>query len=236
MSSSLYNDVDSLTSLGKRDIAAVLNPTLMKKKNEKKEIGTFENVKKIVGVVGVGTGRTEQVQLIGEILEMIERNLKKLFYGESGLIGLDEALETGACGQLLQLSTGFGRAGEVAREGFADQLHFLVKDLSEMRDDRSIGQGLQAVQLVARDGQDLLDVLKQFPVFTRGDQVVFQRARVELHAQFQLTNELLLDADQSESFAFVAAGNQFLNAKTSVERPSNTKIDKTYHVGGRSAL
>lgn len=209
-----------------RDIAGVLqskNKTF--RRSETTTSFTFENVQKIVGVIGIGTCRTENVQLLGEILEMIERNLKKLFYGETRLIGLDESFEARAFHQLLQLSTGFGMAGEIARKRFADQLHFLVKDLSEMRDDRSLGQGLQSIQLITRDGQDLLDVLKQFAVFTRRDQVVFQRARIELHAQFQLTDELVLDGNQSKSFAFVTGRNDFLD-RTSTSKGSGGGEDQ----------
>ena len=72
---------------------------------------------------------------------------------------LDESLETGAFRQLFQLKTRLGIARHVPRECFADQLNFLVKDLSEMMDDRFFRQGLQAIQLIPRNGQDLFQAL-----------------------------------------------------------------------------
>ena len=40
---------------------------------------TFEHVKQVVGIVGILTSATEGIELIGEIVDMIDRYLEKLF-------------------------------------------------------------------------------------------------------------------------------------------------------------
>ena len=130
-------------------------------------------MEKIISVVSVVAGTAEHVELLGEILDVIERNLKELFDGKlsiailertSGIARsfvlvhdtyLDESLETSAFGQLFQLQTGIGVTRHVPRERFANQLNLLVEDLSEMVDNRSFRQRLQPIQLISRNSQDL---------------------------------------------------------------------------------
>ena len=52
------------------------------KKEERCRLCTFENVKEIIGVVGIVTSATQNVQLLSQIIDVIQRRLKKLFDGK----------------------------------------------------------------------------------------------------------------------------------------------------------
>ena len=103
------------------------------------------------------------------------------------------------------------------------------------------GSGDRSFACRRRRSTDLFDVLKQFSVFTRRDEIVFQRTGVELNAEFESRNELLFDLDQMQGFTFVRFRDLFLRMRRMRCRAmSNAARRNTYEsvfaVGVRVAL